>query len=185
MFSNYSSPESPEEIHRKLKDHLINGCFLENDRTSKNYVKWSIYFESYREEPNYTRGSVWDDFTYLESTGQLRVGQYDILKEIFQRIDVRAVEKITKEAEKIERIMSSNGNEDTPRQDGHQRNNPPPRQEQHARGRRYPPPSQEQHPRGDTYNVFNGQVNYFLKLSILFLFLCLSVSFFLSLSFFL
>lgn len=90
-----------------------------------------------------------DDFTYLESIGKLKVGKYDILKEIFQRIDVRAVEKITEASEKIERIMSSNGNEDTLRQDGNQMSNPPSRQEQPARGERF------------VYNFFNGQVNNF------------------------
>lgn len=86
---------------------LINGYLLENDRTSSSYVAWTIHFTKHREGPNYRHRSALDDFYFLERTGKLKVGKYDVLKEMFEHIDDRAVTKITEESKRIEEILSS------------------------------------------------------------------------------
>ena len=65
-----------------------------------------IHFTKHREGPNNRHRSVLDDFEFLERSGKLKVGKYDVLKEMFEHIDDRAVILITKESKKIEELLS-------------------------------------------------------------------------------
>lgn len=111
---------------------LINGYFLENDRTSSNYVAWKIHFTKHTEEQINRHGSVLGDFNFLEEKGKLKVGKYDVLKEMFEHIDDRAVTKITEESRRIEEILSSKNKEKNKYKEERQKNSSKTRQEKNA-----------------------------------------------------
>ena len=100
VFFTFSDVDtSPEEIHRKLLDHLANDYFV--DSNSKNYRTWKIYFEKYRNAANCNEYSILQDFDHLKAKHDLEVGKYDALLDIFQHIDKRAVRRIEQDKEKI------------------------------------------------------------------------------------
>lgn len=111
---------------------LINGYFLENDRTSSNYVAWKIHFTKHTEEQINRHGSVLGDFNFLEEKGKLKVGKYDVLKEMFEHIDDRAVTKITEESRRIEEILSSKNKEKNKYKEERQKKSSKTRQEKNA-----------------------------------------------------
>ena len=111
---------------------LINGYFLENDRTSSNYVAWKIHFTKHTEEQINRDGSVLGDFNFLEEKGKLKVGKYDVLKEMFEHIDDRAVTRISEESERIEEILSSKNKEKNKSKEESQENSYKTRQEKNA-----------------------------------------------------
>ncbi|XP_061190252.1 uncharacterized protein LOC133198126 [Saccostrea echinata] len=93
------------DIHNNLKDTVANGYLNRSYNGGRNYAKWKTYFRRnfcnlpIHEDCNATR-----DLAYLERKGLIKVGEYDVLVDVFRKIDERAIEYIEKKTSDIKAV---------------------------------------------------------------------------------
>ena len=66
-----------------------------------------MHFRRYCPHPTQFNCSILENFHYLEQKGLLRVGKYDVLKDLFRRVDTTALRDIKLTAEMIENIKAT------------------------------------------------------------------------------
>lgn len=87
------------ELHEKLIAVLMDG-FL-NEQT--DIIHWTRQFKRICPNPKIVNGPIKDHFNYLEKDEEagLKIGQYKVLRQIFKSFNVKAIEFIDDQAEKI------------------------------------------------------------------------------------
>lgn len=78
--------------------------YVGEDKTSEMYRKWKLYFKKYRDSPADKDNSIQDDVSFLEKKGLLRVGKYDVIEDIFNHVDTKAVFEIKLASQMIDNI---------------------------------------------------------------------------------
>ena len=93
------------DIHNNLKETVANGYLSRSYNGGRNYALWKTYFRRnfcslpIHEDCNATR-----DLAYLERKGFIKIGEYDVLLEIFRKIDERAIQYIEKKTTDIKAV---------------------------------------------------------------------------------
>lgn len=80
-----------EDIHNGLLADLITVYFINDSKAAGNVVGWKMYFKKLCRLPYHQDGDNLENFCFLEQTGQLAVGKYDILENIFYHVNKRAL----------------------------------------------------------------------------------------------
>lgn len=96
----------PKELHSKLKCDLITG-FLQK---KSHILKWKHQFSVYCKDEEVLSGPVDGHFDFLEETGLIKIGKYDVLKDIFNWFNVKAIEEIDNASKEIEKALHDNNN---------------------------------------------------------------------------
>lgn len=86
---------------------LITGYFDKYGKAKGNIVRWKMHFRKYCPLPSQQECSVMENFDYLERSGLLAVGKYDILENIFRFVDDRALRNIRDASQMINAIKST------------------------------------------------------------------------------
>lgn len=86
---------------------LIIGYFGKYGKAKRNNVKWKMHFRKYCPLPSQQECSVIENFNYLERSGLIAVGKYDILENIFRFVDERALRNIKDASQMINAIKST------------------------------------------------------------------------------
>lgn len=86
---------------------LITGYFDKYGKAKGNIVRWKMHFRKYCPLPSQQECSVMENFDYLERSGLLAVGKYDILENIFRFVDERALRNIKDASQIINAIKST------------------------------------------------------------------------------
>lgn len=93
------------DIHNNLKETVANGYLSRSYNGGRNYALWKNYFRRnfcnlpIHEDCNATR-----DLAYLERKGYIKIGDYDVLIDIFRKIDERAIQYIEKKTSDIKAV---------------------------------------------------------------------------------
>lgn len=85
-----------------IKIDLITEYFINNSKAAGNIVRWKMHFRKCCRLPYHQDGDILENFCFLEQTGQLSVGKYDILENIFYHVDKRALLNIKDASSKID-----------------------------------------------------------------------------------
>lgn len=96
-----------KDIHNELLADLITGYFGKYGKTKGNIVRWRMHFRKYCPLPSQQECSVIENFNYLERSGLIAVGKYDILENIFRFVDERALRNIKDASQMINAIKST------------------------------------------------------------------------------
>lgn len=80
------------ELHRQLLALLKNGYLKEEP----DITSWREQFREHCADPAIVEGDIKGHFDYLEKTGKIRLGKYDVPRRIFQNFNVIAVDQIDK-----------------------------------------------------------------------------------------
>lgn len=97
----------PRELHLKLKSDLITGYLQRRD----HLLRWKEQFRIYSEiDRVIINGPIDGHFDFLESTGKLRIGDYEVLKAMFKYVDVTALEVIDDASKNIKAALQNNKN---------------------------------------------------------------------------
>lgn len=96
-----------QDLHHTLLSDLITGYFGNDGKLCNNTVRWKMHFRRYCPHPTQFNCSILENFHYLEQKGLLRVGKYDVLKDLFRRVDTTALRDIKSTAEMIENIKAT------------------------------------------------------------------------------
>lgn len=78
-------------IHEKLICDLSTGFFGDSPLVSGNKDRWRVYCTQHYRLPAHQHESVLDDLRYLELNSFIGVGKYEVLLEIFDKVDRRAI----------------------------------------------------------------------------------------------
>lgn len=95
------------DIHNGLLADLITGYIGKYGKTKGNVVRWKMHFRKYCPLPSQQECSVMENFDYLERSGLIAVGKYDILENIFRFVDERALCNIKDASQMINAIKST------------------------------------------------------------------------------
>lgn len=95
------------DIHNELLADLITGYFGKYGKTKGNVVRWKMHFRKYCPLPSQQECSVMENFDYLERSGLIAVGKYDVLENIFRFVDERALCNIKDASQMINAIKST------------------------------------------------------------------------------
>ncbi|XP_065936056.1 uncharacterized protein [Magallana gigas] len=96
-----------EDIHNGLLANLITEYFINDSKAAGNIVRWKMHFRKCCRLPYHQDGDILENFCFLEQTGQLSVGKYDILENIFYHVDKRALLNIKDASSKINGLKSA------------------------------------------------------------------------------
>lgn len=96
----------PRELHGKLKGDLITGYLQKKEHLSK----WKEQFKIHTKIDTVINGPIDGHFDFLESTGKLRIGDYEVLKTMFKYVDVTALEVIDDASKNIKAALQNNKN---------------------------------------------------------------------------
>lgn len=102
-FRSSKSVRVTQNLHDSLLAKLMTG-YVGEDKTSEMYRKWKLHFKRYRDSSAEENYSIQDDFNFLEKSGLLRVGQYDVLEDIFNHVDTKALFDIKLASQMIDNI---------------------------------------------------------------------------------
>ncbi|XP_034320503.1 uncharacterized protein [Magallana gigas] len=102
-FRSSKSVRVTHNLHDSLLAKLMTG-YVGEDKTSEMYRKWKLQFKRYRDSSAEENYSIQDDFNFLEKSGLLRVGQYDVLEDIFNHVDTKALFDIKLASQMIDNI---------------------------------------------------------------------------------
>lgn len=87
--------------------NLITEYFINDSKAAGNIVRWKMHFRKCCRLPYHQDGDILENFCFLEQTGQLSVGKYDILENIFYHVDKRALLNIKDASSKINGLKSA------------------------------------------------------------------------------
>ena len=96
-----------QDLQHTLLADLITGYFGNDGKLCNNAVRWKMHFRRYCPHPTQFNCSILENFHYLEQKGLLRVGKYEVLKDLFRRVDTTALRDIKLTAEMIENIKAT------------------------------------------------------------------------------
>lgn len=96
----------PKELHGELKSELITGFLQRNEL----FIKWKEQFKVHCKIEKVINGPIDGHFDFLESKGKINIGDYDVLKTMFNYVDLRAHEVINDSLKKIKAALQNNEN---------------------------------------------------------------------------
>lgn len=102
-----------EDIHNGLLADLITVYFVKDSKAACNIVRWKMHFRKFCRLPYHQDGDILENFYFLEQTGLLAVGKYDILEKIFYHVDKRALLNIKDASLKINGLKSATNGKKT------------------------------------------------------------------------
>lgn len=70
-------------------------------KKESDITNWREQFTEICEDPDIVEGDINGHFDYLEKTGKIKLGKYDVLRRIFNTFNVKAVDHIDKTLVKI------------------------------------------------------------------------------------
>uniref|UniRef100_A0A8W8NVG0 Uncharacterized protein n=1 Tax=Magallana gigas TaxID=29159 RepID=A0A8W8NVG0_MAGGI len=103
---NQSQPNLARKLHEKLLCDLILKCIV----TDAQILKWRHQFRIHCDVTQVIDGSIDGHFDYLEEIGKLKIGDYEILKEIFYEVNQTALSHIDDRSTKILEALQDNQN---------------------------------------------------------------------------
>lgn len=93
-------------MHGKLKSDLISG-YLQNEH---NIIQWKEQFKVYCKIKKVKDGTIDGHFDFLEERGKIKIGDYEVLKNMFRHFDLTAIEEIDNASREIRRALQNNKN---------------------------------------------------------------------------
>lgn len=97
---------SKAELHENLIAVLMDGYLY--DQTA--IINWTRQFSLHCPNPRIVDGTIKDHFKYLENAGDLKIGEYRVLRDIFRSFNVKAIDFIDDQAEKIKNAPAKPNN---------------------------------------------------------------------------
>lgn len=92
-------------MHAKFKGDLITG-FLQGDRFSL----WKEQFKVHCARTNVINGTTDGHFDFLEEKGLTNIGDYAVLRDMFEHVDKKALEVIDKASANMKKAIQNNKN---------------------------------------------------------------------------
>lgn len=93
-------------MHEKLRSDLI----LKFIQTKSHILKWRRQFSIHCDDYTVLKGDIDGHFDYLVETGKLKIGDYEILKDILKNVNATAPTFIDKKSEEIKKALQNNQN---------------------------------------------------------------------------
>lgn len=93
-------------MHAKLKFDLITGFLQEEDRFSL----WKEQFRVYGSITKVINGTADGYFDLLEQEGLIDIGEYAVLRYMFEHVDKKALEVIDKASANMKKAIQNNKN---------------------------------------------------------------------------
>ena len=81
----------------------MNGYIDQRNTNSRAYINWKLYVAKHL-GPIVRSRTVKEDMDLLQDMNKIDIGRYDVLKEIFEKINVKALKEIDRATERIKRI---------------------------------------------------------------------------------
>lgn len=94
-----------------MHEQLLSDLILKFIQTKAEILQWRNQFKVYSIDSNVVRGSISGHFEFLEEKGMLTVGNYDILKKIFDSYNRTVRPFINERSQEIEEALENNQNE--------------------------------------------------------------------------
>lgn len=94
-----------------MHEQLLCDIILNFLQTEAHILQWRHHFKTYSNDRKVSDGSISGHFEYLEERGILTIGNYDILKRIFNRFNTRVEPFIDERLPEIEEALENNQNE--------------------------------------------------------------------------
>lgn len=93
-------------MHAKFKGELITGFLEEKDR----FKLWKEQFKVYCNKRKVIDGPTDGHFDFLEKEGKIKIGDYAVLRDMFEFVDCTALDEIDKASADIKRALQNNKN---------------------------------------------------------------------------
>lgn len=93
-------------MHAKFKGDLITGFLEQKDR----FKLWKEQFKVHCDTREVIDGPTDGHFDFLEKEGKLKIGDYAVLRDMFEYVDYTALDKIDKASADIKRALQNNKN---------------------------------------------------------------------------
>lgn len=93
-------------MHAKFKGNLITGYLEEEDR----FKLWKEQFKVHCNKKKVIEGPTDGHFDFLEKEGKLKIGDYAVIREMFEHVDLTALDVIDKASADIPRPLQNNEN---------------------------------------------------------------------------
>lgn len=106
--ANRSQPNRARQLHEQLLSDLI----LKFIQTKAEILQWRHQFKVHSIDSNVVKGSISGHFEFLEERGMLQIGNYDILKKMFDSYNKTVGPFIDERSQEIEEALENNQNED-------------------------------------------------------------------------
>lgn len=94
-----------------MHEQLLCDIILKFLQTEAHILQWRRQFSIHSNDRNVLEGSISGHFEYLEERGILQIGNYDILKRIFNGFNKRVEPFIDERLPEIEEALENNQNE--------------------------------------------------------------------------
>lgn len=94
-----------------MHEQLLSDLILKFIQTEAEILQWRNQFKVYSIDSNVVRGSISGHFEFLEERGMLTIGNYDILKKIFDSYNKTVGPFIDKRSQEIKEALENNQNE--------------------------------------------------------------------------
>eukprot|EP00105_Crassostrea_gigas_P028802 XP_011450560.1 PREDICTED: uncharacterized protein LOC105344478 [Crassostrea gigas] len=112
--ANYNGNATPNQrqpnLARKLHERLLCDLILRFIGTDAHILKWRHQFRIHCNDQKVIEGSIDGHFDYLEEIGKLKIGDYEILKEIFDQVNKQVSLFIDDKSTEIEEALQNNQN---------------------------------------------------------------------------
>lgn len=93
-------------MHAKFKGYLITGYLKREER----FLLWKEQFKVYCKIDEVIDGTTGGHFDFLEKEGLIKIGEYAVLRAMFEHVDATAVEDIDKKSAEIKKALQNNNN---------------------------------------------------------------------------
>lgn len=93
-------------MHGNLKSTLINGFLQRED----SRIEWKEQFKVHCRLENVINGSIDGHFDFLERKNIIEIGNYEVLKTMFNYVDKTALDVIDNASKEINRALENNTN---------------------------------------------------------------------------
>lgn len=100
-----------EAIHDKLIGDLSTGFFGDSRSVYGNFERWRIYYAKHCPLPADEGKTVFEDLRTLQKKKLIKVGEYDVLLDIFQKVDISAIPIIKSARDSIQQNRETGRNE--------------------------------------------------------------------------
>lgn len=100
-----------EAIHDKLIGDLSTGFFGDSRSVYGNLERWRIYYAKHCPLPADEGKTVFEDLRTLQKKKLIKVGEYDVLLDIFQKVDISAIPIIKSARDSIQQNRETGRNE--------------------------------------------------------------------------
>lgn len=93
-------------MHAKFKGDLITGFLEEEDR----FKLWKEQFKVHCNKKKVIEGPTDGHFDFLEKEGKLKIGDYAVIREMFEHVDKTALRVIDKASADMKKAIQNNKN---------------------------------------------------------------------------